>query len=678
MNAQPNTKYKAPLAIVFVWHPEDADVAKPLYDACIELLSRDSNRPFSRSLNIPVFHQTSEGDEPPAHLELNAEITLYMPFLSMNVVGCENWRPYAESIPLDAENKIIPIGLDDTSYNTQGNVEGLNFIRASDYLGDLKNQNLILSILHEIYRHALNESAEELTLGTESAIVIFLSHAKDAGCGLALAQALKVIIDKGKFNNFFDANDIGAGKAFDSEILGNIRKSTIVAIHSDIYSSRYWCQREIISAKVENRPIVAIDLIDEYEDRRFPNGSNIPCLRVPCQEDLTFDDSILLKILTFAILETIRYNYSKLLLKQAQVAGWFPSKAFLSSRPPEASSYNLARNASSAALTDNIDFVYPEPPIYAEELDHLKEYNCNAYTPLTYESESLVGLKIGISISNPNPENLDTVGQHKAYHGLLAQDLGRHILARGGNLIYGGDFRDDGITKFLVTEAQALKDRTKATNILIQNYVAWPIHLKEKATTKQWIAYYHDVAEFIRRECSEGLSDLVKDPSISIDSDSAENLFVWAQNLSSMRAEMIGNCDIRISAAGKHVGFLSCMPGVLEEISIAITTNKPLFLAGGFGGVTGSVCRMIETESCPEELTLDWQMHNNPNLKDMYDYAKTRGIDYYALYESALAGIAGLTFANGLSVEENTRLMKTQFIDEALHLILKGLKNLKN
>lgn len=567
MTASAAPSYKAPLAIVFVWHPEDAGDAKPLYDACIELLSRDSNRPFSRSLNIPVFHQTSKGDRPPAHLELNAAITLYMPFLSMNVVGCQKWRSYVESIPLDSENKITPIGLDGTSYNTKGNIEGLNFIRASDYLGDLKNKNLILSILHEIYRHALNESAEELTLGTESAIEIFLSHAKDAGCGMALAQALKALIDQGKFDNFFDANDIGAGKAFDTEILGHIRKSTIVAMHSDIYSSRYWCQREIISAKVEDRPIVAIDLIDEYEDRRFPNGSNVPYLRVPCQEDLTFDDSILLKILIFAILETIRYNYSKLLLKQAQVAGWFPSEAFLSSRPPEASSYNLARNASGPSRAeDRIDFVYPEPPVYAEELEHLKEYNCNAFTPLTYEGESLVNLKIGISISAPNPENLDIVGQHKTYHGLLAQDLGRHILARGGNLIYGGDFRDDGITKFLVTEAQALKDRTKATNILIQNYVAWPIHLKEKATTTEWMAQYSDVATFIRKDCPKELNDLVKDPSNFIDPDSAENLFIWAQSLSSMRNKMIGNCDIRVSAAGKHIGYLGCMPGVLEEI----------------------------------------------------------------------------------------------------------------
>lgn len=672
------TPYKAPLSIVFIWHPDDDDQARPVYQACIEMLSRDQKRPFSRSLNIPVFNRTSQGELlPPELLELDTNCTLYMPFLGQNVIGCEKWRNYVESLPNSSGRRIIPISIDSTGYKAQGNIAGLNHIRASDYEGDLKNQHLMLSILHEIYRHALNEDAEELALGTESAIEIFLSHAKDGGCGLALAKALKVFIDQGKFRNFFDANDIGAGKSFDAEILGHIKNSTLIAIHSEIYSSRYWCQREIISAKDADRPIVAVDLIDEFEDRRFPNGSNIPSLRVECQEDFSFDDSTLLKILIFAVLETIRYNYSKMLLKQAQVAGWFPADAYLSARPPEASALNRARSESAVDPTDRIKFAYPEPPVYAEELDHLKEYNCNTFTPLTYESESLAGLKIGISISDPNPENLLNVGQHEAYHRLLAQDLGRHILARGGNLIYGGDFREGGITEFLVTEAQALKERIKSKHILIQNYVAWPIHLNEKETTKHWLAYYSDVAKFTRTDCPEELSDLITDYSTAIPPDSSENLFAWSQSLTSMRTRMIGNCDIRISAGGKHAGYLGSMPGVLEEIVIAIREGTPLFLIGGFGGVSGSVCSLIETGECPIDLSPEWQMENNPKLKGVYDFAKTRGVDYAETYVNALKDIREMTFSNGLTPEENIQLMKTPFIDEALHLILKGIKSLK-
>ena len=48
---------------------------------------------------------------------------------------------------------------------------------------------------------------------------------------------------------FFDANEISPGFKFDQEIENHIKNSTIIAIESDAYSSRYWCQREILSAK---------------------------------------------------------------------------------------------------------------------------------------------------------------------------------------------------------------------------------------------------------------------------------------------------------------------------------------------------------------------------------------------------------------------------------------------
>lgn len=53
---------------------------------------------------------------------------------------------------------------------------------------------------------------------------------------------------------FFDADEIAPGYRFDDEIINNIRDSTIIIINSDIYSTRYWCQREVqISKKKKDR-----------------------------------------------------------------------------------------------------------------------------------------------------------------------------------------------------------------------------------------------------------------------------------------------------------------------------------------------------------------------------------------------------------------------------------------
>ena len=46
-----------------------------------------------------------------------------------------------------------------------------------------------------------------------------------------------------------------------------------------------------------------------------------------------------------------------------------------------------------------------------------------------------------------------------------------------------------------------------------------------------------------------------------------------------------------VCAGGRHFGYKGKMPGVLEEIVIAIKMKKPLFLLGGFG----SYCQRLQT-----------------------------------------------------------------------------------
>ena len=50
---------------------------------------------------------------------------------------------------------------------------------------------------------------------------------------------------------------------------------------SDNYSTRYWCQRELISAKKNKRPIVIVNCVEKYEDRSFSAITNLPSVRVP-------------------------------------------------------------------------------------------------------------------------------------------------------------------------------------------------------------------------------------------------------------------------------------------------------------------------------------------------------------------------------------------------------------
>ena len=137
---------------------------------------------------------------------------------------------------------------------------------------------------------------------------------------------------------------------------------------------------------------------------------------------------------------------------------------------------------------------------------------------------------------------------------------------------------------------------------------------------------------------------------------------------------MIADCDFRISAGGRLTGYKGWMPGLLEEIALAVEMAKPFFLIGGFGGVTRNICQLVVAQSVPEELTFAWQLNNNPKLAEMTSFATSRGVNYKQLYHKALDVVMNAELRNGLTEEENARLFETPFADEVIHLILKGIR----
>jgi hypothetical protein len=64
------------------------------------------------------------------------------------------------------------------------------------------------------------------------------------------------------------------GFDFTEEIRENIKRSAILAWQSDEYSSRPWCNIELLVAKECLRPIVVVLGIKEGEERSFPYLGN--------------------------------------------------------------------------------------------------------------------------------------------------------------------------------------------------------------------------------------------------------------------------------------------------------------------------------------------------------------------------------------------------------------------
>ncbi|HOS61693.1 MAG TPA: hypothetical protein PLA59_04710 [Myxococcota bacterium] len=667
-------KYKPPLAIHFIWNPADEEPVEAILDAVRSSFARDVERPFSRGLNIPLFFYSSGNpNRAPSNLPVQqADKDIVFVFTSVNTLGRDSWKSYINQLSLSDTFLAVPIAIDRNGLDhvCEGSLKNLNFLRFYEWQGDLKEQRAILAMAHEIYRYGFAE-IDEKSPGKCSSIKIFLSHAKAGDTGRLHAESIYKYIDTTNMSRFFDATEISPGFKFDEEIIKHIKESTLVAIGSDAYSSRYWCQREILCAKQHQRPIIAVDCLQDFEDRVFPAGSNVPCVHV--SPDTPISEPDILRILIATILETIRYLHAKKSLKYYQSQNWIDNDCAIISRPPEIRQVIDLKNSGKQKIC------YPEPSLYSEEADWLSHFEVDAFTPLWNKAEdgALSSFRIGISISDNPVSNYSEHHLHADHLKRLSQDLARHLLARAGTIIYGGDLRKDGFTQFILDEAIALKTRLNTDNIHVENHLAWPLYVSDSKIVA-WRAKYNRIIKTVEHDIPD---DIAKDieKSVFIAPSGTDNKYIWSRCLTLMRKKSIELSHARICAGGKLAGYHGKMPGVLEEIIISIEKNKPIFLLGAFGGVVAEVCKTITDKAIAKPITEHWQITNNAGYFELQEKAKkeNQNADYVKV-EKLLEDIAvdDLARSSGLSSDEYQRLMESPFVDECVHLILKGLKKL--
>jgi hypothetical protein len=665
--------YTPPITVNFIWNPSDSELALPILEAVRNSFARDKSKPFSRSLNLSLFqYSSSNGNEiPNAYPSEHADNSIIFIFTSVNTAGNKNWKDYIEGITTTSSMHIVPIALDTYGLRHQGSLKNLNCIRTYDWPDTNQDLCAIVVLAHEIYRHGCVKNIPSDT-GSSSSIKLFLSHSKSEEIGPSYSKTIKDYIDNTNMQRFFDATEIAAGFSFSEEIEKHISDSTLIAFESDSYSSRYWCQREVLSAKEKNRPILVVNCLQDYEDRIFPAASNVPCVNVTTSAELSEKD--VLRILSAAIIETIRFEYSLMSLIKYRDYGWLDRDCELSARPPEIRQILKLREKGIEKVC------YPEPPIFFEEADWHSMVGVDSRTPLWEPSElnSLAKIKLGISISDRNDNAFYQTHIHEDQLVRLAQEVARHALARSATLIYGGDMRQDGFTKFILDEAIILKERLRDSIIHIENHMAWPLYIEDKKLTA-WRAEYSGImstCEYaLPADVSAGISE-----SVFLPPNSISNSYIWSRSLTNMRESSISASTVRICAGGKTAGYKGKMPGVLEEIMIAIAYNKPIFLLGGFDGVVGDVCKAILNKDTPDSLTASWQLLNNSGYRELQDFAGTQ--NYSCDYEELISvlhnlDLAALASSAGVSESEYRDLMETPFVDECVHTLLKGLRKIE-
>lgn len=183
---------------------------------------------------------------------------------------------------------------------------------------------------------------------------VFLSHSKHDQHGAAIAQRVRDALHASRgLASFFDVNDIPAGLHFDRVLLTEIRRSAVLAILTDAYSSREWCRREVLEAKRHQVPMVVADCLDEHDPRSFPYMGNVPMLR------MSHDASHRINIVIGRLIDEVLWQF----VWKCRVVevGADPETIYLP-RAPELASLPPARDSDEL-----IKVVYPDPPLCAHE-----------------------------------------------------------------------------------------------------------------------------------------------------------------------------------------------------------------------------------------------------------------------------------------------------------------------
>ena len=298
----------------------------------------------------------------------DADVVATVVLVDHSLAGDAKWVDYLQELSDQAETKGLSKRVFPVAMETGVLRNGLQLQAFRWYTWDGDNaerqQHLHRDLTYEFSRMMRHHIEQELRNGSERPVSaylrraqIFLSHSKRDGT--PVASAIRDWIHQNTaLDSFMDVHDIPPGLSFEAVIDESIGTGVLVAIHTDSYSSREWCRREVIAAKRRHLPMVVVDCLHSIDRRAFPYLGNVPVIRMnPCNRDR-------IERVIGVLLDEVFKDYLWR-CRTARLSAVDPGVLFLP-RSPEL----IALATLSAPGEDGTqDIVYPDPPLGVEEKD---------------------------------------------------------------------------------------------------------------------------------------------------------------------------------------------------------------------------------------------------------------------------------------------------------------------
>jgi hypothetical protein len=133
----------------------------------------------------------------------------------------------------------------------------------------------------------LVQAIAQLADPDHSRVTVFISHTKWAGTheqgAEGLVRQVRAVLSGTRMADFFDARDLQPGEDWSHDLQDNAAHGALLALRTDLYASRVWCQREMLIAKRKGVPVVILDALDQGEERGSFLMDHVP--RIPVRSE---------------------------------------------------------------------------------------------------------------------------------------------------------------------------------------------------------------------------------------------------------------------------------------------------------------------------------------------------------------------------------------------------------
>jgi hypothetical protein len=183
-----------------------------------------------------------------------------------------------------------------------GSATTSNLVRLG--LEDLGERDLRLPFL-KLYalHHALRLLTPPSEDGSRKPVRLFFSHAKRDGVPITTAARDWMKRLKG-FESFYDTEDLNLEGDIDDQLSKAVTEAAIIVFRTEIFDQRYWCQKEVLWAEQNNRPVTTVDARWQLQ-----HGASLivfdttPVVRIP--------DGSFVRVFAAALREAVRIELFK-------------------------------------------------------------------------------------------------------------------------------------------------------------------------------------------------------------------------------------------------------------------------------------------------------------------------------------------------------------------------------